>query len=358
MTHRAASLVVASLVAGLSLTGCNESSFFVKDDFVPEGPKPGSVEGRVCDPSGRTWLADAKVYTHLFTPDGHLYETRLVYTDRDGRWIIEDLPPEFTYEIFVQIGDEVIETHEAYVGDEDAVSLEEPDCFDPLALNVAVVTGDYDNFDLVLENMGFANYTLVDGLTETEATDFFGDLDGMLQYDVVFVNGGFAEEGVIYSDDGSTDIYLQNVRDYVTAGGAIYASDWAYDLVELGWPDRVDFVGDDAVVDDAQVGEYDLVSSTIVDASLSDWLDSSVLDIEYDLPVWPPVESVDSDIVTTHLQGNVTYRVGTESYSLVDAPLLVSFTSGEGKVVFSTFRVAKNGSMEMMEILQYMMYYL
>ncbi|HCH64867.1 MAG TPA: hypothetical protein DFR83_18825, partial [Deltaproteobacteria bacterium] len=85
---------------------------------------------------------------------------------------------------------------------------------------------------------------------------------------------------------------------------------------------------------------------------------SPTIDIEYDLPVWPPIESVDENAVTTHLEGNVSYRIGTETYELVDAPLLVSFTSGEGKVVFSTFRVAKNGTSEMMEILQYMMYYL
>jgi len=298
------------------------------------------------------------VYTHLFDPSGHLYETRLVYTDRDGRWILEELPPEYTYQIFVQYGDDIIETHEAYVGDEDAVSIEEPDCFDPLTLNVAVVTGDYDDFDIVLERMGFANYTLVDGLTESETQDFFGDLDGMLQYDVVFVNGGFVEEGVISSEDDSHLLYLQNIRDYVSAGGALYASDWAYDVVELGWPERLDFAGDDTIIDDAQVGEYGLVTSNIVDASLSDWLDSSTLTVEYDLPVWPPIESVDEAAVTTHLEGSVTYRIGTETYSLTEAPLLVSFTSGEGKVVFSTFRVAKNGTSEMMEILQYMMYYL
>ncbi len=242
-----------------SLAGCNESSFFVKEDLELDGPKPGSVEGRVCDPSGRTWLADAKVYTHLFDPSGHLYETRLVFTDRDGRWILEELPPGATYQIFVQYGDDIIESHDVFVGDEDAVFIDEPDCFDPLTLNVAVVKGDYDDFDLILERMGFANYTLVDGLLESESKDFFGDLETMKQYDLIFVNGGFVEEGVVFSSDGTHETYLQNIRDYVSGGGAVYASDWAYDVVELGWPDRVDFAGDDTVVDDAQGGEYDLV---------------------------------------------------------------------------------------------------
>ena len=65
---------------------------------------------------------------------------------------------------------------------------------------------------------------------------------------------------------------------------------------------------------------------------------------------------MESASVTTHLSGGVAYRVGTETYNLADVPLMVSFTAGEGKVVFSTFRVARNGSQEMLEVLQYIMY--
>ena len=68
----------AALLSGLMLcltTGCNESSFFVKGDPEPPAPEPGVVQGRVCDPSGRTWLADALVYTHLTDGNGRIVET-------------------------------------------------------------------------------------------------------------------------------------------------------------------------------------------------------------------------------------------------------------------------------------------
>jgi hypothetical protein len=42
----------------------------------------------------------------------------------------------------------------------------------------------------------------------------------------------------------------------VNNGGSVYASDWAYDVVEIGWPDRVDFVGADEIPNDAQLGEH------------------------------------------------------------------------------------------------------
>ena len=79
------------------------------------------------------------------------------------------------------------------------------------------------------------------------------------------------------------------------------------------------------------------------------------MEVEFDLPVWPPIQSVDGS-VTTHLEANVSYRVGQETYDLAQVPILASFASGEGRVVFSSFRVAKNGTPDMLLILQYIMY--
>jgi hypothetical protein len=349
-----------ALIAGVLLTGCNESSFFVKGDPEPPAPENGVVQGRVCDPSGRTWLADALVYTHLTTGDGRIVETATAYSDRDGYWYIDDLPPERAYTFYVQHGDDLIETHDVFVDDGAEVVLEEPDCFDPLQLDVAVVSGDYDNFDLVLDDMGFANYHLVDGVTESELATFLLDLEAMNTYDIIFLNGGHVEENIIYDlEDGDAPeqvaMIRQNLYDYVQAGGTLYASDWAYDAVETIWPDRIEWVGDDAVPDDAQHGEYDLVTANIRDAAMADWLGRATLEVEFDLPVWPPMESV-AGSVTTHLEGNISYRVGTNSYDVAQAPIMASFTSGEGRVVFSSFRVAKNGSPDMLLILQYMMY--
>jgi len=63
-----------------------------------------------------------------------------------------------------------------------------------------------------------------------------------------------------------------------------------------------------------------------------------------------------SDTVSVHLTGTIDYREGTTIYTLTAVPLMVSFTSGEGKVAFATFRVAKNASADVMLALQYMMY--
>lgn len=343
----------------LLLLACSEHSIFIPPDSTGSA-SPGSIAGRVCDPSGRTWLPDAQVYTNIYTDDNALYDTRLAYSDREGFWLLDQLPPFFTYKVYIQYGNEMLDTEQVYVDDGTDVVLPEPECFDPLQVNVAIVTGDFDDFQLVLTNMGFANYTLIDGLTDTDLTDFLMSAPDMEFYDIIFFNGGHLEEDVIYDSDGTdlagdTATIRQNIKSYVENGGAIYASDWAYDVVEQIWPDRLDFVGDDSTPDDAQKGEYDFVNAAVSDASLAEFVDKDFVEIEFDLPVWPPIMNAD-DSVSVHLTGDVTYREGTSTYAKPTSPLLISFTAGEGKVVFSTFRVAKNATDDMMKALQYMMY--
>ena len=351
-----------SLISGISLAGCTEQSFFVGTEDEPPGIEPGQIIGRVCDPSGRTWLADAVAYTHVLSADGtRILDTKYAYTDRDGYWYMDELPAERTYTFYVQYGSEILDTFTMFVEDSQSIKLEEPDCFDPLALDVAIITGDYDDFSLVLNNLGFANYQLIDGQNYGDVTDFLLDETALSQFDMVFFNGGHIEEDVIYDEDDTVDGtetvagVVTNLQNYVQGGGVVYGSDWAYDVIEAGWPDRIDWVGSDNTPNDAQVGDYDLVEAAVSDGSLAGWLDSNYISVEYDLAVWPPIEKV-SGSVSTHIAGNVNYRLGTNVYTLSAVPLLVSFTDGEGKVVFSTFRLARNSSTEMMLVLQYMMY--
>lgn len=345
--------------AALFLFGCQETNFFIEKD-EPYIPQAGSIEGRVCDPSGLTWLSDAEIYTYLRDPDGHVYDSKTVYSDRDGYWLIDDLPQSYYYDIFVQFRSDIIETHtDIYVTDGERVILEEPDCFDPLEVNVAVVAGDYDDFQLVLSNMGFANYDLVDGLSFVDLRSFLSDPAALEPYDIIFFNGGHVEEDIIYDTDETNTEQVQQVRDtilsYVQAGGTIYASDWAYDVIETIWPEKVNFVGDDEIPDAAQLGEYDIVQAAVSDSALATFLDKTYVDIEFDLPVWPVVENT-AGSVSTHLSANVDYREGTNQFTLAASPILLSFSSGEGKVVFASFRVAKNATTDMMMSLQYMMY--
>lgn len=352
---------------------CSSDGGIGRDPNAQDPPEDGSIRGRVCDPSGRTWLSDAQAYTHIYNEDGsgEILETRVSFSDPNGYWLLDDLPPENEYTVFVQYGDQVLYEASHFVGDGDFITIPEPDCFDPLEVKVAVITGDYDNFDLVLSQMGFQNFTLVDGTTLGEpqvpgATlnirDFLTDLTLMRQYDIIMFNGGHIEEDIVYNAEGDPDEthldVMQNIRAFVEFGGSIYASDWSYDIIEIGWPDRVEWVGEDLTPNDAQKGEAGPVIAAIADEALADWLgkaDEAQIDLDYDLPVWPPIQSVATS-VSIHLRGDVKYRQGQDPYSLTSAPLLTSFNEGEGKVVYATFQVARNSSTDMLRVVQYMMY--
>ncbi len=349
---------VALFPLALTLAACSDQGVsFVKED--PIIIDDGIIRGRVCDPSGRTWLPDALAYVNIVDENGVIYDTKQAFSDLDGRWEIADLPGERSYTVYVQYGSQTLSTEEVYIASGQTVELPEPDCFDPIALDVAIVTGDYDDFDILLDRMGFANYDLVDGQDATTVRDFLANPEALARYDIIFFNGGFVEDGVIYNSTDPTDPVVaqnvQNVVDYVNAGGSIYASDWAYDLVEVAWPDRVDFVGADEIRDDAQLGDYETVNAAISDASMSEFLGKQYLEVDYDLPVWPPIESTAS-LVSTHLTGTVPYSDGLSDYTLTSVPLLVSFNAGSGKVAFSTFRMARNANQDMVNVLQYMMY--
>ncbi len=352
-------MIHVSLMLTNMFLACSTENNLTSKVTIPDVVGPGSVKGRVCDPTGRTWLADALAYVNVLDDNGVIYDTKKAFTDLDGYFEIDDLPGDRTYTIYVTWGPEILRQEEVYVGNGESVELEEPSCFDPLSLDVAVVTGDYDDFSKVLTDMGFVNFKEINGTDQTELVDFLSNADNLNKYDIIFMDGGFVEQGVIYDADTANTTpatVMSNIRAYVEAGGAIYASDWAYDVVEVGWPDRIDFVGADEIPDDAQKGDYELVKKAAVsDAALAEYLGEQYMEIEYDLPVWPPMESVAST-VSVHVTGTIPYSDGLSDYTLANVPLLASFNSGDGKVVFSTFRVVRNGGGDMLKSLQYMMY--
>ena len=351
------SLQTTLLGLALGMGGCSDVTFFADPDPIEE-PQDGSVSGRVCDESGKLWLADALVYTNTMDEDGKVIGVQKAYSDRDGYWVLDGLAPGREYTIYVQHGSSVIWEETRYVGDGEDVRLEEPACFDPHALNIGVVLGDYDDMHRVLQNMGFINYTLIDGTDCDELGAFLGTPANLEPFDLIFFNGGHCEEGLIYDSNPSNELpenIRANLKDYVWNGGSVYASDWAYDILELAWPDAVDFLGDDLVPNAAQHGDYDDVQASVIDASLAEYLKQDVINISYDLPVWPPILGVEG-YVSIHLAGDVHYRYGSSEGIVPAAPLLASFSGGNGRVIFSTFRAVANQDQVKEDVIQYLLY--
>ena len=133
----------------------------------------------------------------------------------------------------------------------------------------------------------------------------------------------------------------------------MYASDWSADVVEQIWPTKVEFYGEDGIPDAMQVGEPATVDATISDRDLEEAIGSDSMRVTFDLDSWPVAISV-ADSVTVYQKGDVPYRVGTETGTENNSPLLLSFADGQGKVIYSSWRQAANLDGKGGDVIRYM----
>ena len=170
---------------------------------------------------------------------------------------------------------------------------------------------------------------------------------GLEEFNAIFVNSGTRGlNRVQYNDATVADDallldaeHLQATCDFVVGGGTLVASDWAYDLVEFCWPERLDFFGEDTEVDAGQVGIADdgVIATVSGGAAYTDKLGSS-LTLAYNYSAWSVIESAGGDTEVL-LRGDVPYQPSAAELedTLLDVPLLVRFVEGRGQVIFSTF---------------------
>lgn len=334
--------------------GCTEQSFSQINDALDA--ESGTISGRVCDLTTQQWIGDALVYTHLYDDTGKLYDTRSAYTAPDGRWTLGDLPGLRTYLVYIQVGNDLVEQFEVKLDEQADIVLEEPACYEEGDLSVAVVSGDYDELSDFAAALGFTNVHVVNGQTGSAIIDFLTRPEELAEHDILFLDGGHLEADVLYSTHAGSVDTVQAVqaglRTFVEGGGTLMASDWSYDAVEVLWPDAIDFHGDDATPDAAQVGEPGAVSATLSDAGAIAAVGGPGLSVSYDLPIFPVMESAGAG-TTVYATGHVLWRAGTEVYTAVDAPLMAGFYAGNGRVVLTTWRNESNAEASHVALLRY-----
>jgi hypothetical protein len=331
-------------LAFLLLAACeNDSGLRYVKDYG--GVYESTLSGRACDADSGRWLEGAVVYTHIVNDASELIDTRETYTAADGTWTLEELRGGQTYTVYVQYGNDIVDMFDVEVPENAEIEAPTPACGAELG-RVAVITGNYDDWEEVLPEIGVTNYELVNGLTGDELGQFLSDPANLAEFGALFFAGGHIEEDVLVDVDGDNpgrvEAVTTAVRDYVAAGGFVYASDWSYDVVELCWPDQVDFLGDDTDRDAAQLGTPDTIRATIAVDAMAEAVGGETMDVSFDLDTWPIVERVGEDVTVYQRASEVTYRDGTEEYTSEDAPLLVGFAAGDGRVVFSSWRAAAN----------------
>lgn len=307
-------------------------------------------------------------------------------------------------------------TQEILLSDESNIDLGVVE-MEPAAANIAVVTGSFDSMQDILAKLGFGEVNAYGKLIlGTEVFDMYdGDFtlqyedrdyplmselfedtngDGKIElhnYDIVFINCGASESAVSpYTIDSrrsfSHDDYhrhglgkttlsqeaVNEIKTFVNNGGTLYCTDWAYSFVEQTFPEMIDFYGSDGTPANlpeewsvAKVGQDGIeVAGEILDSSLSSWM-SGVTCNEGDC-----LESDGTVHITSFLGGWVKMNGPHEGANLftwiqgevegVSIPLTVSFDSGSGKVVYSSYHTLHGSSMQgwfpQERVLQYLVF--
>ena len=335
------------LVALLSIlsTACNDNELAP----APVEAGKGNVSGRVCGPAGDVWLSEASVY--VIRPNDSRNETS---TDLDGYFTLTS----------VDVGLQTVHIEkgsfstslEVEIVEGETTEIEEPACVDAGSAHVAVITGDWDNIEVILAGAGITDVTMYDGLNGTSPSDrdLLSDLSLMSSYDIIFINCGQYEAN-LFTD---TNI-VNNLRLYVDGGGSLYASDWAYDFVEVAFPESIDFDGDDNVRNAAATGESGPLTGSVTDPALATALGTDTVNLQYDLPQWvvPTAAANNSRVL---VQGNASaFNYSTfQTYNIPNAPLAVQFHFGSngGAVIYTSFHNEQQSTQHMDLILNYMVF--
>jgi hypothetical protein len=127
-----------------------------------------------------------------------------------------------------------------------------------------------------------------------------------------------------------------NVRRYVQDGGSLYISDWAYDLVEAVYPEKINFLRDDDENDGAEYGVDGTYIAEVVEPGLAAHLGTDSLEIGFSFGYFVLISDL-APGVTTYLRADMQYAVNDGSALLDDAPVTVGFADGLGRVLYTTF---------------------
>jgi len=311
----------------------------------------GSVAGRVCAPDGVTWLSAADVFVTV-AGGGRVATT----TDGDGAYLLEGVP----------VGRQTVEivkgsfstSRQVDVFANQTTTIPEDECaIEAQHLRIAVVTGDYDRVEDVLSSIGIeaGDVDLYESsfLDNAWVPDLIEDYATLSQYDIVFLNCGLGDSDFTLPPFFDNDVAIANLRLFVSQGGSVYASDWAYYVVEKTWPDFIDFVGDDTRGDNAKVGAAPFdVEANIVDGPMALALGQTAMELHYPLAYWAVMERV-AATTTVYVQGDARTDAGA---TLSAVPHTVAFRPGQGRVLFTSFHQEPGINPDMQRVLQLLIF--
>ena len=333
----------------------------------------GSLRGLVCAPSQQVYVSQAHITVQTVDCDGAplLVEG---WSQPDGVYVLPEVPCG-TWTVVVEKGSFRTE-YSATIAPGQLTDISGTDyklCFGADAVRIAALWGQWDEMHLILERLGFTYdwYEFSDELymdpspwEEVEAVQLLRDSAALAVYDILFLNCGSA-----YQDWAQKfPEMFQNLRDWVAAGGSLYATDLAWIMVERAWPDAIDFYGRDTEGRMSCEGPQVILGNhdhpvTVLDADLAAYLGGTT---ERSLHYGPgPLISIAAALppavvhAAAHIVQQRNFFTGDDPCVPLDEsqPVIVSFTpsTGGGRVIYTTFH---NDEQEDQEAYDQILFYL
>lgn len=209
----------------------------------------GAVRGRVCSPSLQVDVPNALVELSAVDCDG-VPRTWTTRTRADGIWELPEIPCG-THAVHVESGaftrDYTVQVVAGQLNDHSGAA--QKSCFGGRDVPIAVFWGQWDEQEDLLTGLGldhtFFNYEL-EHFNDTppediEAVQVLRDPARLAAFRILFFDCGSAALSWVrrFPEIG------RNLREFVLAGGSLYASDLAWAYVEAAFPDAIDFYGPD-----------------------------------------------------------------------------------------------------------------
>ncbi len=333
------------------------------DGYIPPAPcEPcgyGAIRGRVCAPNEQVFVSGARVWVDAYACDGTLIRVE-TSSDYSGYYLLEDVPCG-EQRINIRKGNyDHSFTATVNTGQlNDITGSSYKLCFAPTAARIAVITGDWDNIEDLLEDLGlevdvFELYGDWDGedWMSGQALALLQDRDRLHEYNILLIDCGEAHYDV--SRQFGVD---DNIRAFVEGGGSLYMSDFAYIYSERVWPLAIDYYGNNELA--GYMGANDgpiVMQSSHLTGYFNDTDMKAYLGNPPSIPIelgLPPLVSVEGWAGTTnmHIYAHIPQFDANQ-------PLVLSFrpTPSSGRVIYTTFHNAEQQMEQMQKVLMYLMF--
>lgn len=355
----------------------------------------GVVRGRACSPSLQVDVPNAVVTLSAVDCDG-VARTWRTTTASNGIYELSEIPCGL-HAVHVEAGafsqDYTVQVVAGQVNDHSGAAVKV--CFSGARVPMAVFWGQWDEQEELLAELGF-EYTLFHyehelfndtPPDEIEAVQVLRDPLRLADFRILFFDCGSAALSWVrrYPEIG------RNLREFVLAGGSIYASDLAWAYIEAAFPDAIDFYGPDdlpsgPMADDGpqQVQGNQDYAATVDDAALAAYLGVGVFTTRYGAGPLIAVEAPGAG-TEVHVRGIVhvdlpapvcgdgicdgseiigcadcSGRLVADEYVQHAGPMVLTHrpTPSSGRVVFTTFHNDEQADALMKRLLRYLVFQL